>query len=77
MFKQLLGLVSNMENEVPDDLQDLLLPHLTHSLYDHQLASLNFVRKVSTRSMKQSNLPHLRVVEFCDCCSVEYCARNA
>lgn len=49
LFKQLLGMVSNMENEVPEDLKELLLPHLTHNLYDHQLASLHFVRKVSLR----------------------------
>eukprot|EP00892_Ulva_mutabilis_P006645 jgi/Ulvmu1/4352/UM002_0077.1 len=45
LFKKLLGMVSNMDNEVPGDLQELLLPHLKHALYDHQLASLNFVRK--------------------------------
>lgn len=48
LFKQLLGMVSNMDNEVPEDLKELLLPHLTHDLYDHQLASLHFVRKVSS-----------------------------
>lgn len=47
MFKQLLGMVSNTDHRIPEDLKELLLPHLTHDLYDHQLASLHFVRKVS------------------------------
>ena len=48
LFKQLLGMVSNTDNDVPEDLKELLLPHLRHELYDHQLASLHFVRNVST-----------------------------